>query len=258
MLRLPCLLLLLPTLAWAGDRGASPPVSGYDFMEPATRQLQDDDFLNPGFFMVERGQALWDRPWPAASGEARSCRSCHGDAETAMRGVAARYPAFDTARGGMINLELRINREIAERLGAEPLPLESPDLLALTSFIGHQSRSLPMAIAVDARVQPWVERGRVIFETRRGQLNLSCRNCHQDHWGERLRGDIISQGHINAFPLFRLTWDEVGSRHRIFTWCMESIRAEPYAAGSDEYLALETFLAVRGQGLPIETPGVRR
>jgi len=252
------LLLVFSSSAMAGPGTERAPISGYDFMEPSTRQLQDDDFLNPAFFLVERGLALWDRAWPTASGAAVSCRSCHGDAANAMRGVAARYPAHDPARAGMINLELRINREIVERLGGQPLAYESPDLLALTTLIAHQSRSLPMDIRVDDAVQPWVERGREIFETRRGQQNLSCRNCHQDHWGEKLRGDTISQGHINAFPLFRLTWGEVGSRHRIFSWCMEAIRAEPYAPGSAEYLALETFLAVRGRGLPIETPGVRR
>lgn len=234
------------------------PLSGYAFMEPATRQLQDDDFLNPAFLLMEQGLALWDQGWPEAPDGARSCRSCHGDVESAMRGVAARYPVFDTLRAGMINLEMRINREIADRMGAAPLDWESQDLLALTILVGHQSRGLPMAIEVDARVQVWVDRGREIHDTRRGQLNLSCASCHQDNWGQKLRGDTISQGQINAFPIFRLTWDGVGSRHRMFTWCMEAIRAEPHAYGSDAYLALETYLAQRGRGLPVETPGVRR
>lgn len=233
-------------------------LSGYEFMEPATQEMQDDDFLNPAFLVMELGAQLWDQPWPGAEGDRTSCRACHGAPEAEMRGVSARYPVFDPDRGAMINLEQQINREIVERLGGEELDFDSEELLGLTILVGHQSRSLPMGITVDDRVRPWVDRGRQIFETRRGQLNLSCANCHEDRWGEKLRGDTISQGQINAFPIFRLTWDEVGSRHRMFTWCMEAIRSEPFAYGSDEYLALETFLAVRGQGLPIETPGVRR
>ncbi len=247
------ILLLLATAAGAQEA----PRSGYEFMEPATRQLQDDDFLNPAFLLMERGLALWEQDWPGAPEGARSCRACHGEPES-LRGVAARYPVYDEARGGMVNLEMRLNAEIAGRLGGEPLAWESEDLLALTILVGTQSRGLPMQIAVDDRVQAWAVRGREIYQTRRGQLNLSCANCHEDHWGQKLRGDTISQGHINAFPVFRLTWDEVGSRQRIFTWCMEAVRAEPYAAGSDEYLALETWLALRGRGLPVETPGVRR
>jgi sulfur-oxidizing protein SoxA len=35
------------------------------------------------------------------------------------------------------------------------------------------------------------------------------------------------------------------------------MRAEPFGAGSPEYIALELYLAWRGNGLPIETPAVR-
>ena len=44
----------------------------------------------------------------------------------------------------------------------------------------------------------------------------------------------------------------------MFRWCNEAVDAEPHAYGSDEYLALELYLAWRGRGLPIETPAVRR
>jgi len=53
-------------------------------------------------------------------------------------------------------------------------------------------------------------------------------------------------------------WSEPGSRHRMFEWCMQSVRAEPYARGSQEFIALELYLASRGAGLLIEAPGVRR
>lgn len=258
MKKLVAILLLLVAPALAADGSDPAPISGYEFMEPATRQLQDDDFLNPAFFLVDEGLALWDRDWDTAEAGAGSCRSCHADPGSSMRGVAARYPRYDAAKSTLINLEMKINSEIVERLGGEALEYESEELLALTALIGFQSRTLPMEVDVDENSRAWLERGREIYETKRGQLNLSCKDCHQDHWGEKLRGDTISQGHVNAFPIFRLTWGEVGSRHRIFTWCMESIRSEPYEYGSDEYLALELYVAVRGRGLPIETPGVRR
>ena len=247
-------LLAAPVVAQTSEQ----PISGYAFMEPATQELQDDDFLNPAFFLVAEGMEIWNRAWPGANGEARSCRSCHGDPKDSMAGVAARYPTADPDGAGVINLEGMLNREIETRLGGEALAYESQELLALTALVGYQSRGLAMSIDASAQVQDWADRGEEIYTTRHGQLNLSCQNCHVDHSGEKLRGDTISQGHINAFPIFRLIWDEVGSRHRMFTWCMESIRAEPFAAGSDEYLALETYLALRGEGLLIEAPGVRR
>lgn len=246
------LTLLFPVAA------LSEPMSGYQFMEPATRQLQDDDFLNPAFFLVERGRQLWDREWPGAPEGAASCRSCHGAPESSMRGVSARYPALDSATGELVNLELKIQSEISSKVSAKPPLYESTDLLALTALVALQSRGMPMDIPTGENVAGWLARGEEIYTTRRGQLNLSCQNCHGDHWGQKLRGDTISQGHSNAFPIFRLIWDEVGSLHRMFTWCMEAVRAEPYASGSEEYLALELYLAQRGRGLTIESPGVRR
>jgi sulfur-oxidizing protein SoxA len=38
---------------------------------------------------------------------------------------------------------------------------------------------------------------------------------------------------------------------------MKNIRAEPYTRGSDEFKALELYVASRGAGLDVETPSVR-
>ena len=35
--------------------------SGYYFAEPSTREIQDDDFMNPGFLWVEIGKNLWKK-----------------------------------------------------------------------------------------------------------------------------------------------------------------------------------------------------
>ncbi|MHA1559610.1 MAG: sulfur oxidation c-type cytochrome SoxA, partial [Alphaproteobacteria bacterium] len=106
--------------------------------------------------------------------------------------------------------------------------------------------------------EPFFEAGREFFFEQRGQLDLSCAQCHDDRDGLRLRGDTISQGQINGFPFFRLMWDSIASTHRMFEWCNVSVRAEPYPLGSDEYLNLELYVAWRGRGLLMETPAVRR
>lgn len=231
------------------------PVSGYDFLDPGTRAMQDDDFLNPGFFAVERGAALWQQ---AEGASGKSCADCHGNGADAMRGVAARYPLVDAQSGALMNLELRINDERARRMQAEPLALDSPDMIALTAFLSYQSRGVPMAVVIDGPAQPFFDRGRDYYLERRGQLDLACTHCHDGLVGQKLRGDTISQGQINGFPIYRILWREMGSRHRMFQWCNTSLRAEPHALGSPEYLALELYLAWRGKGLPIEAPAVRR
>lgn len=229
--------------------------SGYLYMGPDTRALQDDDFLNPGFFAVDRGAELWGRVEGAAG---KSCASCHEDAAVSMRGVAARYPVYDEKKGGLVNLELRINQMRRDHMGAPEYEYESEDLVALTAYVANQSRGLPMDVAIDGPAAPFFEQGKEYFFRRRGQLDLACAHCHDDNAGKMLRGDLMDQGQINGFPIYRLMWREAASRHRMFAWCNWALRAEPSPLGSDEYLALELYVAWRGRGLPIETPAVRR
>jgi len=90
-----------------------------------------------------------------------------------------------------------------------------------------------------------------------GQLDMACNQCHEDNWGKMIRADHLSQGMINGFPTYRFKWQGLGSLHRRFSGCMNNIRAEPYKRGSDEFVALEAYLASRGAGLSIVTPAVR-
>ncbi len=64
--------------------------SGYFFAEPSTRDIQDDDFLNPGFLWVEIGKNLWNTK-SFFNEKGLSCASCHNSPEN-MRGVSLKYP----------------------------------------------------------------------------------------------------------------------------------------------------------------------
>jgi sulfur-oxidizing protein SoxA len=228
--------------------------SGYDLMAREIRAMQDDDTANPGTFSVLDGEALWTRK---AGSAGKSCADCHGDAQSSMKGVAARYPAFDAARGRPINLEQRINICRADQQKATPFSYESKDLLALEAYVGRQSRGMPIEIADDARLKPFLDAGREMFHQRQGQLNLSCAQCHDDNWGQKLAGAVIPQGHANGYPLYRLEWQTLGSLQRRLRNCLVGMRAVSYALGAPEYVDLELFLMWRARGMPIETPAVR-
>ena len=58
-----------------------------------------------------------------------------------MKGVAARYPAFDAARGRPVDLDGRINLCRTEQQKATPLPIESKDLLALDRLSSRGNRA---------------------------------------------------------------------------------------------------------------------
>jgi sulfur-oxidizing protein SoxA len=228
--------------------------SGYEFVGRETKAMQDDPAANPGMLWVLDGEALWNRGEGAA---AKSCATCHGDARATMTGVAARYPVLEPALGRAIDLEQRINLCRTDHQQTTPLQFESRDLLALTVYVAHQSKGQPSAIADKPQTARLVDAGREIFERRQGQLNLSCAQCHDDNWGQKLGGATIPQAHPTGYPIYRLEWQSLGSLRRRLRSCMTGTRAEPFPNDSPEIVDLELYLAWRARGLIVETPAVR-
>jgi sulfur-oxidizing protein SoxA len=253
---LACALAAATTVAVAQPRAVvEAPRSGLDYASEDVRAMQSDDVANPGMLWVERGAVLWREP----TGETRkSCASCHGDDAASMRGVAARYPAYDRVRGTLLDIEARIDGCRTRYQRAAPFGAENDERLALAAFVSNRSRGMPIAIAIDGPAREWFERGRAFYQTRRGQIDLACDDCHVRSVGKRLLGETISQGHPNAFPAYRLEWQTVGSLTRRIRSCLNGVRAEVPAADDPVYLSLALYLASRAQGLAIEAPGVRR
>lgn len=245
---------VLSTAAIAVEIPLAERKSGYEFMGRETRAMQDDDTVNPAMLWVLDGEALWNRKEGSA---AKSCADCHGDARASMKGVAARYPAFNAARGRPVDLEQRINICRTEQQQSTPLPFESKELLALAAYVGRQSRGMPIEIADDERTKRFLQAGRELFTQRQGQLNLSCAQCHDDNWGQKLAGAAIPQGHPTGYPLYRLEWQALGSLQRRLRNCLFGMRAVSYPLGAPEYVDLELYLMWRARGMPIETPAVR-
>jgi L-cysteine S-thiosulfotransferase len=173
-----------------------------------------------------------------------------------MKGVAARYPAFDAQRSTPIDLDGRINICRTEHQKAPALAFESKELLSLAAFVAQQSRGMPIE-SNDARLEPFIAAGRKLFNQRQGQLDLACAQCHDDNSGRKLAGIAMPQAHPTGYPVYRLEWQSLGSLQRRLRNCMIGMRAETYAYGSPEYVALETFLMWRARGMTIESPAVR-
>lgn len=229
-------------------------ISGYHFRNSETQAVQDDDFENPGFLWVEQAEGLWDE---ADGEEGKACASCHDNVES-LKTVGTTYPVYYEPWSKLINLEQRINLCRSDNMKAEPWKYESDEMLGMTALIRHQSRGEPVNVAVDGDAAPFFEKGKEFYYGRRGQLDLSCANCHENYAGTKIRADLLSQGQSNGFPTYRLKWQKLGSLHRRFKGCNDQVRAEPFKRGSDEYVNLELYLAWRGQGLPVEAPAVRQ
>lgn len=246
--------LLLACCAIAASAADDARRSGSEFMSASTQAMQRDDTLNPGMLWISGGEAQWNA---AAGKSGKSCASCHGDAASSMRGVAARFPAFDAASKITVNLARRINICRERRQQAPPLKLEGEELLGLEAYIAMQSRGMPVAPPQDAGTKASASRGQKAYFQRIGQLNLSCAQCHDQQWGKRLAGSTIPQAHAAAYPIYRLEWQAMGSLQRRLRNCMSGVRAEIPPLGAQELVDLEAWLALRDKGMAMESPGVR-
>ena len=244
MMRYAALAVAALLLIAAGDRR-----SGYDDASPDTRAMQDDDAANPAFLWVKQGEALWSEP---AGTQGKSCADCHGN-PASLRGAATHYPAFDPKRGRIVTLEQRINFCRTDHMGAPALRLGRRRAAQPARLPGRSAIARPAARCRTARTLP-VAKGAALFRERMGQLNLSCAQCHEDRAGQSLGGGVIPQGHANGYPEYRLEWQGLGSFYRRLRNCIVGVRAEPFPPDSSEAAALALFLAVRANGMRIETP----
>ena len=227
--------------------------SGWLFREDETRALQKDDFDNPGMVFVDRGLDRWNKAEGTAE---KSCASCHEGPES-MAGLRAVTPKVDAETGKLMLIENYINECRTERMGAEAWKVTSDPMKDVMALIAMQSRGLPVNVAIDGPAAPFWEKGKEIYYTRYGQLEMSCANCHEQNFGHMIRADHLSQGQVNGFPLYRLKDAGLVTAQQRFKGCVRDTRGETFAPGSDEFKALELYVASRGNGLSVEGVAVR-
>lgn len=227
--------------------------SGWHFRDDTTRALQKDDFDNPGMVFVDRGIDSWN----AAQGKGgESCAGCHQGPES-MAGLRATTPRVDAKTGKLMLVEDYVNGCVTERMGLEAWGLTGNKMKDMLALISMQSRGQTVNVAIDGAAAPFWEKGKDIYYTRYGQLEMSCANCHEDNYGKFIRSDHLSQGQVNGFPVYRLKDAGILSAQQRFIGCVRDTRAETFKAGSDEFKALELYVASRGNGLMVEGVSVR-
>lgn len=225
--------------------------SGWLFRADETQDLQRDDFDNPSFVFIDKALDLWTK---VDGSEGKSCSECHSDVAD-FAGLKPSLPRVED--GALVTMTDLVNECRVDRMGAEAWKYSGGAMSSMTALIAHQSRGMPMNVAIDGDAAPFWERGKEIYYTRVGQLDMACANCHEDNYGVMIRADHLSQGQINGFPTYRLKNSKINTTHGRFKGCMKNIRATPFKEGSEEFEALELYVASRSIGLSVETPGVR-
>ncbi|WGW03814.1 sulfur oxidation c-type cytochrome SoxA [Tropicibacter oceani] len=228
-------------------------ISGWHFRDDDTQAMEMDDFDNPGMIFVDQARDVWAT---AEGSEGKSCADCHGAPEE-MAGVKPVYPKYNEAAGEVRTLQMQVNDCRTTRMGAEAWKYDSGDAINMEALLASVSRGMPVNVAIDGPAADTWAQGKEIYYTRYGQLELSCANCHEQNYGNYIRADHLSQGQINGFPAYRLKNAKLNGIHDRFKGCVRDTRAETFSPGSAEFIALELYVASRGNGLSVEGPSVR-
>ncbi|MCW8917332.1 MAG: sulfur oxidation c-type cytochrome SoxA [Gammaproteobacteria bacterium] len=203
---------------------------------------------------LSKGEKLFNTPF--ANG--KTYASCF---KNGGKGIRQNYPYFDSKSGLIKTLEAEIN-ECRVNNGEKPLGWKKGDIAFISAYMASTSNGKKINITIpdDPRALAAYERGKKFYYTKRGQLNLSCSNCHVDNVGNRIRSETLSPslGHPSHFPVHRLKWGEMGTLHRRFGGCNEQVRAKSFPAQSQEYATLEYFLTYMSNGIEVNAPSSRK
>ena len=203
---------------------------------------------------IEKGEDLFNTPF--ANGNTYA--SCFKNGGI---GIRQNFPFYSKEHKQVKTLEQVIN-ECRTKNGEKPLGWKKGDIASISAYMAYTSRGKAMHIKTPTSEDEikWYERGRKHFYAKRGQLNLSCANCHYDNAGNYIRADLLSPGlgQVTHFPVYRAKWGNMGTLHRRYGGCNKQVRAKPFKAQSDEYKALEYFHSYMSNGIEVNGPGSRK
>ncbi|MCO6412404.1 MAG: sulfur oxidation c-type cytochrome SoxA [Thiogranum sp.] len=230
-------------------------VNGVYSIDQASREEWESiEEFPPYELNIEKGKTLFNTPFK----NGKTYASCFRNGGI---GIRQDYPYFDTAKGELVTLESAIN-DCREANGEKPLKWEKGDIADISAYMAYTSRGNKINIVVpgDEAAQAAYQRGKEHFFAKRGQLNMSCADCHYYNAGNRVRADLLSPalGHPTHFPVYRSKWGELGTIQRRYGGCNKQVRAKAFKPQSDEYKALEYFETYMSNGLAVNGPGARK
>ena len=218
-------------------------------------QWEEIEEFPPYEFAVEEGEALFNTTFANGKGYA----DCF---ENGGIGIRQNFPYWSKEEGTVKTLEMEIN-ECREANGEKVLKWSKGDIAKVSAYMAWTSRDQVIDIKLpedDAGAMAAYLDGKKFFYAKRGQLNLSCANCHVQGANIRIRADLPSPqlGHTTHFPVFRSKWGALGTLHRRYSGCHKDSRSQSLKAQTEAFRNLEYFQSYMNNGLAINGPGARK
>ncbi len=232
----------------------------YSVDKGSREQWEAFEEFPPYEIFVDKGEVLFNKPFK----NGKTYSSCFPNA---LKGIKQNYPFFDKNRGEVVTMELAIN-ECRKKNGEKPLKYKKGAITYVGAYIAYKSRGKKSNVKIvdTEKSMEWYELGKKFFYAKRGQLNISCADCHIQNAGKRIRANNLGPalGQTTHFPVYRNKWslksasgDGMGTLHRRYGGCNKQVRAKPFKAQSKEYRALEYFHTYMSNGLKLNGPGIR-
>jgi thiosulfate dehydrogenase len=153
-------------------------------------------------------------------GNQMNCSSCHLDAGTRPYGLNyfstfARYPQYRAREDRTLTLEERVNNCIERPHMGTPLPLDSKEMLAITSYIKWVGNGVPKDGHVKGDRGMDIQFPSEAADTNRGKwvYEKHCQSCHGKNGEGKLRADGISYEYPPVWGL--QSYPPGSSMHRI-------------------------------------------
>jgi sulfur-oxidizing protein SoxA len=200
---------------------------------------------------LEKGEDAWN----TAFKNGKTYASCF---DMPVEKIRTHFPRWNGSK--VETLEAMINKCRTDN-GEKKMGYQKGTMAHISAYLTTAAEGEVVNVIVpegDAKALAAYNEGKHQYYAKRGQLNMSCADCHVYNAGKRIRAEILSPGlgQISHFPVWRGKWakkkgDGFGTIQRRYAGCNKSIRAQPLKVQRDEYDNLEFFHAAMNNGVPI-------
>ena len=221
----------------------------------ADRRLQFDGIMEMPPFeeSVEKGEDAWNKPFK----NGKTYASCFTGSVEKIR---TQFPRWNAKAGKVETLEAMINKCRLDN-GEKKMGYKKGKMAFISAYLTTAAEGETINIVVpkgDAKALAAYNDGKKTYYSKRGQLNMSCADCHIYNASKRIRGDVLSPsfGQLSHFPVWRGKWarkkgNGFGTIQRRYGGCYKQVRAKPLKAQRKTYNNLEFFHTAMSNGTPI-------
>ncbi|HRJ52775.1 MAG TPA: sulfur oxidation c-type cytochrome SoxA [Candidatus Thiothrix moscowensis] len=208
---------------------------------------------------IDAGKKIWETPFK----NGKTYADCMGD----VKSVRGKYPYYDAEKNTVVTMvgaldACKKTNDGEGFVNKEGKPFLNKGAVAqLSAYVAMEGRGGKINLATpEGKGLEWYEKGKNFFYAKRGQLNMSCADCHVYNAGKMIRADLLSpaMGHVTHWPTYRSADGEITTLHNRFMGCNTMVRANNFKAEGDEYKALEYFMTYMSNGQEWNGPGSRK